>query len=1170
MATIYNDIIQLRGGKAAYNIEEEKQGEWVSFIPNEQFNNVLRTVLKSVRGNDIDNHKSFWINGTYGTGKSHAVAVIGHLLGDKVEDIRKWVDYEYGNSKFDSIRQAIYQLRESKRLLTVKLYGLSAMTDPCDLALVLQKAVVRTLEAVGIEVSVPTEFESYIKHIKQNAEIWEHFISEYDALSSIVSTREQLIANLRRGDLGTHHRIVDTLREARMDIRLNNENIKQWLIEVQNQLAESGNYNGLLIVWDEFTDVMSSNVGLPVLKELQEVAEKFANEENNSYVFLISHPSALTIIGDQMKQTDGRYHRMKYNMESVSAFKIMSRKFEVVDSELHEQMFKSFYQRNANLLQVFTQTSNDVNATKDDLCSLFPLHPGTANLATHYATVVGSSSRSVFEFLGQNDAIRDFLNDENIFQNRQTITADYLWDYVLKVFQDNVVNYGAVTERFNSYHLQVANAGAAHLAVFKGALLLNAFNNVSAENNNGLVTPSEDNIKALFAGTQYEAEVEEVLTWFNEQGIIQRAPGGLYSVQFSALPSGEIEEKKREMKEVQFKHTYQVANFSDTAKPLVEKKGLQKVIRPFDFKFYSDVENDSQLRSMIKNGRRDTKSSSLFFAFLVSRNTQELFKLRSFAEACAADTTDPGLKYIVYIVCDETFKEDNYERFIEYQANYACASSHGFTDQQTVHRDHAVGMVKEWIERVMRNNALIFIHGEKESLSISMRHLSNIINVSIAPIIFPSGPDACEKLRNKAATTFWKQQNSKEAVRSFLFMESKEEIEGLTAQMRPLKHLIQDCLDDNMKWKAEIPENDQFKNLCDRVNTIIKHADKSVAFNLDEKFRELTRPPYGLYPSYGAMAMMAFALRPWANKIFDMQGKPRDKNALIDDIVLLFKVWDDSKSNSKLNFKFQTPEEGKLCKALVRLFKLNSKDNAYNDVTSLKDARYAITAEFLAKKDCPLWALKYAPSRAFDNLPIVIYINDEMKRLVDDIVEICGKTELRDPSLVKDTLELISKLELDMKNVLNVDEAFTEGFKEFLMQIDLLGLQEEEVDELRTYLKQNLQSSVGYWSEEEVSRKAKDWRLEQSLKKNKEGNPPSVVVAPVPFPQSNSENTPDNNLNEDRNKPTTQPSSVVQLAKKRMQAKDRVRKLHTYDAAMRFLNRLCDEGNEAVLDFLNS
>ena len=105
MATKYADIIKIRAGKPAYSIEEEKGDEWQSFIPNEQFNNVLKTVLRSVRGNDIDFHKSFWINGTYGTGKSHAVAVITHLLCDPVESIRRWVDYEYKDDKFRLIRE---------------------------------------------------------------------------------------------------------------------------------------------------------------------------------------------------------------------------------------------------------------------------------------------------------------------------------------------------------------------------------------------------------------------------------------------------------------------------------------------------------------------------------------------------------------------------------------------------------------------------------------------------------------------------------------------------------------------------------------------------------------------------------------------------------------------------------------------------------------------------------------------------------------------------------------------------------------------------------------------------------------------------------------------------------------------------------------------------------
>ena len=804
----------------------------------------------------------------------------------------------------------------------------------------------------------------------------------------------------------------------------------------------------------------------------------------------------------------------------------------------------------------FTATSNDQQSTREDLLNLYPLHPGTANLATHYATVVGSSSRSVFEFLGQNDSIREFLDSEECFLNRDTITADYLWDYVLKVFQDDVTNYGAVTERYNSYKLQVSNEGAAYFAVFKGILLLNAFNNVSGENNNGLVTPSEDNIHALFAGTRYDDQVDVVLQWFNEQGIIQRAPGGLYSVQFSALPSGEIEEKKNEMRNVQFKFTEQILAFSDAAENSFRGKFMQRVIRPYDFKFFSDHQNEAVLRSQIKNARKETKTSALFFALLMARNNTELGVLRSFAEKCAEDESDKELKNIVFLVFDEVLTDAKYEQFIEYQANYACASSHGFMDQQKVHRDHAISMVKEWMDSILRSNAIVYINGE-EKQPVSVKHLSSIVNSVIAPIIFPYGPDACELLRQKTPSTFWRQQNSKEIVRTFLFANSKGELATITAQMRPVQYLIQECLDDNLAWKSDVPENHPFKVVYDKVQNIIKYADKSLPFNFDDKFSVLQKPPYGLYGSFAAMAMMAFALRPWANKIFDMQGKPRDKNALIDDIVWLFKVWDDKKSSSKLNFKFQTPEEGKLCKDLVSLFKLNNKNNDYSDVTSLKDARYAITAEFLGKKGYPLWTVKYASEAAFANLPVIITITEEEKKLIDNIVTICMERDLRNPALVKETIDLISDLRYEMKNILNVDAAFSDGFKNFLMQLNFIDIREDEVDMVKRFVEQNLQSTVGYWTEEEVEKKALQWKTSQTMQSSSQGSNDDGAQqggCVVSKPQIDE---------------IWKPSNSEALVLKRKQAKMRIADIGSLEEAKALLYKLCDEGGEWLLDKIN-
>lgn len=705
----------------------------------------------------------------------------------------------------------------------------------------------------------------------------------------------------------------------------------------------------------------------------------------------------------------------------------------------------------------------------------------------------------------------------------------------------------------------MSNEGESYFAVFKGILLLNAFNNVSGENNNGLVTPSEDNIHALFAGTRYEGDVDVILQWFNQQGIIQRAPGGLFSVQFSALPSGEIEEKKNEMRNVQYRYTEQILNFSDAASTAFEKKMMQKVIRPYGFKFFSDHQNETVLRSQIKNARKDTKTSALFFALLMARNNAELGVLRSFAEKCAEDEIDKDLKNIVFIVFDEVFTDAKYEQFIEYQANYACASSHGFLDQQKVHRDHAVSMVKEWMDSVQRGNAIAYINGE-EKQPISVKRLSSIVNNDISPTIFPYGPDACELLRQKTPSTFWRQQNSKEIVRTFIFATSKEELTTITAQMRPVQYLVQECLDDNMEWKNDVSETHPFKVVYDKVQSIIKYADKSLPFNFDDKFSVLQKPPYGLYGSFASMAMMAFALKPWANKIFDMQGKPRDKNALIDDIVWLFKVWDDKKSNSKLNFKFQTPEEGKLCKDLISLFKLNSKSNDYSDVTSLKDARYAITAEFLGKKGYPLWTLKYASEAAFDSLPVTIVITDEERRLIDNIVTICMERDLRNPALVKETIDLISELRYEMKNILNVDAAFSDGFKNYLMQLDFINIKEDEVDDVKHFIEQNLQSTVGYWTEEEVEKKALQWNSYRNSSvsgqhaTNSDGWQLSGNMASKP-----SDNT-------------AQTSGIdsAALEEKRKQAKNHIASITTIDDAKALLNRLCDECGELLLDIINS
>src|SRR5690606_31639973 len=149
-----------------------ENGDWRDFIPNGQFNDVLRKVINAVYNNNADFHKPFWIAGTYGSGKSHAGAVLKHLLCDKVEDIREYIEREYKDDSLALLRSDILNLRSKKRLFPVSLYSNENMAAAEDLPFVLQRVIVDALKAAGIEFEVQTDFDNYINDINKDSEFW--------------------------------------------------------------------------------------------------------------------------------------------------------------------------------------------------------------------------------------------------------------------------------------------------------------------------------------------------------------------------------------------------------------------------------------------------------------------------------------------------------------------------------------------------------------------------------------------------------------------------------------------------------------------------------------------------------------------------------------------------------------------------------------------------------------------------------------------------------------------------------------------------------------------------------------------------------------------------------------------------------------------------------------
>ena len=586
------------------------------------------------------------------------------------------------------------------------------------------------------------------------------------------------------------------------------------------------------------------------------------------------------------------------------------------------------------------------------------------------------------------------------------------------------------------------------------------------------MTPSEENIYNLFEGTPIYNKVNEILDYFNEKSIIQRQPNGNYSILFTALPTDEIQKIKEELKLTTFLYTEQVINFGDTAN-IFMNKNLSQVARPLEFRFFSLSSNEYTLLNKIEVFAKNATTYSVLLAFMVGKTKQEIFELKDIIDK---NKQDERFQNVCFVLLESPMGEKEYERFIEYQANATCAQKHGLANQQKTYAKNASEMIGAWLGNIRSGN-VTFCLGDDE-LTISGTRMASTINKSIAPAIFTSGPEALEIIKTRSLNTYWKKASVKATVDAVLSFHTKDEIVAKCGG--PAKHveyLLQDSVDENLEWKSDISPEHPLKKVCDFIQNVFNHTNKNQSFNLGDKLIGLTKPPFGLFQSYAPMAMVAFAMRKYAGKIFDLNGKPRTANHLVDDVVEMFKAWENGRTSAKLNFMFESKEAGSITKNLIKTFKLN-KLPKYSDVSSLTDARWAMTHEYSAGVGYPLWSLKYVPE-----------CSDENKELIDGIIKVITDSEsVKNPTLMAKVAEGL-KNNIDLGNLL-LESAnnFEKGFINYVMGLEYINMTESEFAEAKAFLEGHLEGTIGLWTERNVEDTLKNWRLAQQQERLRQEN----------------------------------------------------------------------------------
>ena len=483
----------------------------------------------------------------------------------------------------------------------------------------------------------------------------------------------------------------------------------------------------------------------------------------------------------------------------------------------------------------------------------------------------------------------------------------------------------------------------------------------------------------------------------------------------------------------------------------------------------------------IENAKKSAQPYETFLAIMVAKDTEELLRLKDIAER---NCKDERYSTIVFVVIDTVMGEKQYERFIEYQANAQCAQSHGLPQQHQTYTKQAAELLQEWLTRMRGSNMTFYL--DSDSMTIVGSKMTSTINNTIAPHIFSAGPESLELIRTKSSTTYWKKASVKATVDAILNYNTKQDIlDKCGGPARHVEFLLQYSVNENLEWKDNVSPKHPLKKVCDYVDEYLsgRHTSRNQSFNLGDKLIALTSAPYGLFQSYAPMAMVAFAMRKYRNVIYDMNGKQRTAQHLVEDVVEMFKAWESGKTSNKLNFMFESKEAGSVCKMLNRLFKLD-KLKGYSDISSLKDARWAVLHEYSKIKGFPMWALKYA-----DDLDI----NDNIRSFIDNLMKVLQDPEsMKNPKLLDDTISGYNNYRMELGNILlDSRDNFRKGFYAYMKSVDIVNVLDNEIDAARQYLNEHLQGEVGLWTEIEVKDKLKDWRMSQKTTSS------TVSTAPV-------------------------------------------------------------------------
>ena len=511
---------------------------WKSFYPHETFVKLLEKTHTVLSGKDP---RSLWVEGAYGTGKSHAALTVKSLLDATDEEVTEYFE-DYGLSK--DLCQKIIADKNDGLLITIHRIGSGSIRSDQDLILAVQDSIMAALEKHGItnrgEASLRDAALKWLEK-KANRDYFNTLIAEEQyAWTFGGNDVDAVIDRLKNG---TPAQIAKTMRDiitvaennGITALRLDIQGMADWIksIIAENQIK------AILFIWDEFTEFFQNNPNS--LTGFQTLAE--ISLSHPFYFMIVSHESrSLFLNAETAKKILDRFvPPVKIELPENMAFRLMAQAMKTTQDAMLKSEWEEYKgELTDDLAGVCSYITSSMKSTstlgqktvlsEQELQAIVPIHPYAALLLKHLSVAFSSNQRSMFDFIISNDmtdakAFKWFINNYGPLDRPNLLTIDMLWDFFYGKGQNGLNDDVRVI--LDSYSLLRSDKMTPdEQQVLKTVLLLQAISLRISDVE--LLKPNEQNVDLAFSGTGWsKGKARSIAEKLVRDGILfKRTVGG--------------------------------------------------------------------------------------------------------------------------------------------------------------------------------------------------------------------------------------------------------------------------------------------------------------------------------------------------------------------------------------------------------------------------------------------------------------------------------------------------------------------------------------------------------------------------------------------------------------------------------------------------------------------